>query len=92
MADPRKLLSNAFGLSKGRSIATSDGLQAMTNFCQVCNPNNPASTRVGAGLKMLAHASKAIGKGGKLPISIDKVGSNTKLGIVTGKQIGRAHV
>lgn len=84
MADPRKLLSNAFGLSKGRSIATSDGLQAMTNFCQVCNPNNPASTRVGAGLKMLTNVSKAIGKGGKLPISIDKVGSNTKwvLGMV----------
>lgn len=78
MADPRKLLSNAFGLRKGGSIATSNGLQAMLNFCHAANPNNPAATRVSSGLKTLSSISKALGKGGKLPVTIDNVNSNVK--------------
>lgn len=79
MADPRAFLGGLFGVGgKGKSIATSNGLQMMQNFCHAANPNNPASTRVGAGLKMLTGVSKAMGKGGKLPVSIDSLGNNTK--------------
>lgn len=61
-----------------RSISTSSTLQAMSSFCRAMNPNNPAASRVGAGLMALTSVSKAIGKGGKLPVSIDSLGSNTK--------------
>lgn len=83
MADPRSFISGIFG-KKAKSIAGSNGLQTMLNFCQAANPNNPASGRVSAGLKTLTGISKAIGKGGKLPVSVDNLSSNTKwvLGIV----------
>lgn len=83
MADPRSFISGVFG-KKAKSIAGSNGLQTMLNFCQAANPNNPAASRVSAGLKTLTGISKAIGKGGKLPVTVDNLSSNTKwvLGMV----------
>lgn len=61
-----------------KSIATSPGLKAMTEFCRATNPNNPTASRVGAGLRSLSALSTALGKGGKLPASIDSINSNVK--------------
>lgn len=71
--DPRRIIGRSV-----RSISTSRGLNAMTEFCRAVNPNNPAATRVGSGLRSLVSISQALGKGGKLPVSIDNINSDVK--------------
>jgi len=77
MADPRSYISKKVG-KPAKSISTSNAIEAISQARRVLNGKNPIASRVGAGLKALVAISKAIGAGGKLPVSIDDVPSNVK--------------
>lgn len=60
------------------SISTSNILNGMQEAQRALSSDNAIAARIGAGMRGMVSLSKALGLGGKLPFTIDKLSSNTK--------------